>query len=50
LIISGPPSSGKSYMAHKLAQFLVESTGDVSSKSASIVTFTIQVLIPDSVQ
>ena len=43
LIISGPPSSGKSHMAQRLAHFLVESTGDNLSKAASIVTFTIQV-------
>ena len=30
-------------MAQKLAHFLVESTGESANKSASIVTFTIQV-------
>jgi DNA replication protein DnaC len=42
LIISGPPSSGKSHMAQKLANFLVDATGDNHSKS--IVTFAIQVI------
>ena len=43
LIISGPPSSGKSHMAQKLAQFLVDASGDHNSRGASVVTFTIQV-------
>jgi len=45
LIISGPPSCGKTIMAQKLANFLVEASGDCPNKNAAIVTFTIQVII-----
>jgi DNA replication protein DnaC len=43
LILSGPPASGKSHMAQRLAHFLVDAAGDNAARGSAIITFTIQV-------